>query len=310
MGLHAGFSLATPDVTGGVDVSIDGFSTADFQASVGVEARTYANLAEFVTIVKANPNNDSCAFQVAQEYIFAVGAAAGATVGLGQQIWGPDVKTEVPIWYTTLAEVCAASGTPTPTPTGAAVKVRGEEDIQIRDGLTVWTLSKTRTYTAVACPSSTACPASLQTYQETVATETLVTSVPSGVTPTWPAVTSSIVSTKSFGVGAYSMAATSGTPVSYVPGHSGGFSRANSSKIDQNVSNWLDGKTDGFSNKSILGIAVGLGVPIVMGLLTLAVYVTPFDTSYRVVLVSVTNLASMATESSVGGVRPRRERPG
>lgn len=250
LSLRAGFSFETPDITPGSDIEIFGFDLDNLQASAGVEARVYANIAELVTNVTENFSPDAeCPLNVVQEYRFVVGAAAGATVGIGEHVWGPVANTEVPIYTTTLAETCVISSAVT-VPT-ASLEARAPQDDD--DDLSTTSTEIEETYTATQCVETgkMPCPATAQTLRERISTLTLSTAVPSGDEVTWPTSTEdlTVLSTVAFGKNAQSMVSATGKPQDYVPGD------------DEDDDD--DKKTN---VKLIIGLSVGLGVPFLLAL--------------------------------------------
>ncbi|KAI0427481.1 hypothetical protein F5Y09DRAFT_29930 [Xylaria sp. FL1042] len=259
VGLHAGISLDVEDLIPFVSVS------------TGTEVLVYADLAEFTTNITATPDGDDsdCQLRVQQVYQLALGAAVGATLAIGPETWGPYPSTNIPIFYTTLADECAKSAAKTasatiittPTPTVAA---RADED------MTTTTLSDEVTFTGLVCISTglTECPPSLLSTTKVTSTRTLVVEVPSGSEATFPATTQDVVSeTIAFAKNVKTIAATTGGPVPYVPpppppppsssttttagsGGKGGESN------DEPLSN-----AAGPDKPLIIGLSVGLGVP-------------------------------------------------
>ncbi|KAJ5624636.1 hypothetical protein N7510_000945 [Penicillium lagena] len=237
--LHAALSLSV-----GLGVEI-GDSDFPSEFSSGVETNVFAYVADFGVEVDAGHDaGDSinCDLAAELEYTFALGAAAGATVAVDSHTWGPAISTTVPVWYTTLASICAetkatpvASSQITPR---AALNRRDDLDDLFGSPTTT-----TSTYTIVNCLSQGVvnCPVNLQT----TSTATSVVSVQSGSST---AAVNTITSAIPFGTNVHKLAATSGAPTSYVPFATGG------SRI-------LDGTTDGTSNKLIIGLCIGLGVP-------------------------------------------------
>jgi hypothetical protein len=238
VGIHAGIAFQTP--------SINLFGHT-FSFGSGIEAGVFANVAEFVTNVTtaAGGSSGNCELQVVEYYEFAVGAAAGATVSVGTRKWGPSPNTTIAIFHTTLADACAIRGTSTPTASATAAPAASH--------LTTTTITTKAVYAGQACLSSGMinCPVSLQTTTIYHTTLTLTTAVPSGVSATFPPTTfASVASTIPFGSNAKSMYITSGAPTSYVPG----------------AADFLDRKTGGVSNKVILGVSLGIGIPFVIAL--------------------------------------------
>ncbi|KAF2732119.1 hypothetical protein EJ04DRAFT_514147 [Polyplosphaeria fusca] len=249
IGIHAGVTVSPP----GFNIEI-GNKTLP-KLSGGIEVGIFANIAEFVTSVNVAPNSQDCELQVVQEYKFALGAAAGATLAFSTQTWGPVAATSVPIFYTTLADVCAVKGKPTPMESSAPQVT--PRVIEEREDLETTTISTEITLTGVACPSTMPnCPVSLQTTTKQTITSTLNTAVPSGVTPTFPTTISNTVSsTIDFGTNALPIAATSGTPKSFIPSATGDTKAAA-----------INGEVGGVSKKVIVGVSVGLGVPILLAI--------------------------------------------
>jgi hypothetical protein len=211
----------------------------------------WADVAQFVTNVTAAPagSGSTCELPVVEEYSFLLGANAGATLAIGEHTWGPTPNTQIPIWYTTLLDACAVTGSATAAASAAAATIAA------RDDLTTTTTSTEITYTATACLSTglVNCPVSLQSTSKNTVTKTLVTAVPSGSEVTFPAtVQNTVVSTLAFGTNIREISATSGSPVSYVPTPS-----SRSSSV-------IEGETGGVSNKVIIGVSVGVGVPVLV----------------------------------------------
>jgi hypothetical protein len=83
---------------------------------------------------------------------------------------------------------------------------------------------------------------------------TLSTMVPSGTNVTYPESTATSVSrTIAFGKSVNQVGSTSGAPSSYLPGATG-------------FTGTLKGSHGGVSNKVILGVSIGLGVPVLLTL--------------------------------------------
>lgn len=245
----------------GTSTKFIGVVPLDF--STGIEAGVWADVAQFVTNVTATPDSDDCALQVVEEYSMLVGANAGATLALGEHSWGPAPNTQIPIWYTTLVDACAGTKTVAAAAAVTSAAVVERDD----DGMTTTVTEITRT--AIVCLSTGLinCPASLQSAVVNVATSTLVAAVPVGTEEVaFPTTTDAVVRTMAFGAGAKAMGATSGSPVSYVPTTSTSTSEPTSSGSASTGtdSSILGGKTGGVSNKVIIGVSVGLGVPVLI----------------------------------------------
>ncbi|KND92546.1 hypothetical protein TOPH_02798 [Tolypocladium ophioglossoides CBS 100239] len=263
MQLRTGFSFKT--FATGLHMTIGDLDLDNLSASAGIEARVYANVAEFTTNITASNNDgqkrDGCNVHVAQGYRLAIGAAAGASVGLLGHTWGPTPSTEIPIYYTSLSRACATSGK-VATTSAASIAARAPAA-----GNQVRTTTTKVTYTAVGCASSGLinCPASLQTVTKTVATRTLTTTVPSGSAVVWSTSSASVFSTVGFKKDAISMTASSGKPSSYVPPPPS--SSNDSGPGASATAGVLDGETGGVSNKVIIGVSVGVGVPVLLALI-------------------------------------------
>jgi hypothetical protein len=248
VGVKAGLELGTPTET--VDGYPLGFST-------GLEAGVWADVAQFITNVTAAPAGDSssCKLRVVEEYSMLLGANAGATVAIGEHTWGPTPNTQIPIWYTTIGDACAVTRSATAASSAAATTAT----MNARNDLTTTTTSTVVTYTATVCQSTglVNCPVSLQSTSKNTVTKTLVTAVPSGSQATYPVTTQNIVvSTIAFGTNIQKMSATSGSPVSYVPTPS----------PSSGISSVIKGKTGGASNKVLIGVSVGIGLPVLIAI--------------------------------------------
>jgi hypothetical protein len=246
IGIHSGLEIASP---------LDKFSA-------GVEVGVFANVAEFVTNVTAAPDGDSsgCELRIMQSYQLALGAAAGASVAVGTQRWGPTPETQIPIWYTTLADVCAIQGrsTAAATSTTAAVTARAEAG---EGDLIVTTITTEVIYTAVACKSTglVDCPASLQATSKFTTTKTSVTAAPSGSEAMFPTTARrTVVSTIAFGSNAKALIPTTGSPVSYVPPPS---------STSSHGANGIVGTAARDAKKIIIGVTIGVGVPVLAAII-------------------------------------------
>lgn len=255
LGVHAGLDVSEPKLGIGA----------------GVEVSVWANVVEFTTNVTAVNEEKGCDLRVVEAYQFAIGAAAGATAALGARTWGPTPQTQVPIFYTTLAAACVTAGhrrsSSALPPTTATIKGRAD--------LTTTTISTKVTHTGVACISTGLinCPASLQSTTKFTETVTLVTSVPSGSQATFPLTTLvSVPTTVPFGKEAIKLISSTGSPVSFVPPPSptaSGKSSTNDKPSDggsKDEPNLFKGETGGVSNKVIIGVSVGVGLPVLMAI--------------------------------------------
>jgi hypothetical protein len=94
---------------------------------------------------------------------------------------------------------------------------------------------------------------------------TTVLTVESGVTPTFPVSTFSTLSEAvAFGEGVRSLGAVSGSPVSYVPPRETETAGASGSGEGAESGDEEEGDDDN-DNKLIIGLSVGLGVPVLIG---------------------------------------------
>ncbi|KAH8692049.1 hypothetical protein BGW36DRAFT_303514 [Talaromyces proteolyticus] len=252
LSIHAGLE------TGERGLTVDGHTFGNF--STGIEVGVFINVAEFITNVTTptvSDSNSSCEIQVMEEYRFAVGAEAGATLAVDKHSWGPSPETTIPIWYTTL-EACAAQTTPSTTSVGAGVTARAARR---QNDLTTTTISTAVTYTGVECQSSglVNCPVSLQSTSTFSITSTLVTAVASGSTATFPAtVQNTVLTTIPFGLNAQTMTATSGSPVSYTP-------QATHGSVNGSGRDDVGGLSE--EDKRIaIGVSVGVGVPVLIAI--------------------------------------------
>ncbi|RAL10251.1 uncharacterized protein BO97DRAFT_373178 [Aspergillus homomorphus CBS 101889] len=231
--------------------------------SAGIGAEVFAYVADFQLEVNGTTSKDAdCAFQAVAEYTLAVGAAAGATVAVDTYQWGPSPNTTVPVFYTTLASLCAGSKTTT-----ASSAITPPATLAPRDvGLETTTLSTVTRYTVVQCASSglVNCPVALQTTTSIETELTTVLTVASGATATFPMNTfASLASASPFGSGARTLLATSGSPVSYVPPPT---TTASASSSASGSNSTTTHKHHLNNNKLIIGLSVGLGVPAIVAL--------------------------------------------
>jgi hypothetical protein len=237
LGLHTGFIYQ--------NANISAFGQ-NFTLKAGIESGAFANVATFSTNV--SQGGKDCDVQAVQSYRFDVGAASGANLRAGTQRWGPTPNKTNNFLSMAGDTFCATTGssavvTPTPTTNNKA-----------RQAAVTTTISTTQVFVGQACMSSglVNCPVSLQTTATFPTMLTLVTALPSGVTPTFPqTVLSSVVSTATFGRQVKNMS----PPPS--PSSTADASADTSSSI-------IDGYTGGISNKAIIGVSIGLGVPLLV----------------------------------------------
>ncbi|KAI1734606.1 hypothetical protein F4680DRAFT_337022 [Xylaria scruposa] len=252
VGMHAGVSQKFDQV-------------GSFEVGVGAEVLVYADLAEFTTNITAVPEGDDsdCQLRVQQAYQLALGAAAGATLTFEDHSWGPDPSTKIPIFYTTLADECAKSVTRT---TSTAVIITPTSMVAVRaDGtLTTTTLTEKATFTGLVCISTglSECPASLQSTATVTSTRTLIVTVPSGSEATFPATIQNAISeTIPFSSNIKAVAATTGSPVSYVPPPPPPSSTATTADSGGRGDKSSPAGKAGANTPLIIGLSVGLGVP-------------------------------------------------
>ncbi|KAI8654611.1 hypothetical protein NCS57_01207700 [Fusarium keratoplasticum] len=257
VGVQVGFEVGSNDLT------ILGKGVA--KVGAGVEMGLYANIAEFITNVTLSMDeDDDCRLHVEEGYQLAVGLAGGASVAIQNATWGPVLETETPIFYTTLAEVCAiqrSRSTPSAAEaiiTSAALEARDEDEDQ--SSMETTTISTKETFVVVACLEDlTNCPVSLQKTSKYTTTRTHVTVIPTDSEAKFPdSVRNTVASVIPFGDGANKLAATSGAPKSFVPSST----ETGAPDDDVGISNQ---NTGGVSNSVIIGVSVGLGVPLLLG---------------------------------------------
>ncbi|ETS05604.1 hypothetical protein M419DRAFT_71725 [Trichoderma reesei RUT C-30] len=288
-------------------ISIDAVGLKALKIGAGVEARVYANIAEFVTNITLaevdvptkrddddddnddgnNNSTDNCLLSMAQAFTFGIGAAAGATVELIGNTWGPSPETEIPIFYTTLAQVCALTSTSstatisattttttTSPPSSAANPKNKRADTP---SVTRKVTSETQVATVCASPGLINCPASLQTVTRNVITKTLTSTITPGVSVVWSTATAaSVFNTVAFKDNAVTMTSSSGKPKTYTPPPppqtSTSLPSGSSSPGDDDAS--AEGKSGSHrvSNAVIIGVSVGLGVPALLAAIGAFIY--------------------------------------
>ncbi len=254
---------------------------ADVDVSAALEMVVFTDVAHFFANITADPSDSACEILVEEQYTFAIGAGVAATLGLtigstDAHTWGPAPTSTIPIFYTTLLSICASSKTSTSTVTatttaaakraalpGAPLEPRATSSAP--GALSPYTLTQSVNFTATSClvSNSASCPLPAQTTIVVASVSTIITSVSSGLTPTWPATVISSVSAIPFGTNVKQMTSSSGAPTSFVPTATSGVAGAVAS-----AKNWLEEDTNGVPNKTILGVVVGLGVPVLAALIT------------------------------------------
>jgi hypothetical protein len=251
IGAHCGIEVVPPE-----SVSVLG------NVQAGIEVAVYANVAEFKTNVTYAPEDEECELKVIQEYNFAVGAIAGASVAYEilehTRVWGPVAEASTAIFTTTLAEVCGIQGKPTPAQAAITPAPERRQDLSPVEVSTVITRS------GISCkiPGPANCPNSAQVTTSTKFESTTTVYVPSGVEAEWPVQTYDAVNeTIAFGTQANTMRAVSGKPTPYVAPVGEDNNDNNDDKFD------VDGTTGGVNNKLIIGICVGLVLPILAAII-------------------------------------------
>lgn len=285
LGMFSGFTLKTPSFIS--DFEIAGHSIPS--AGGGIEASVYANLAELtmnITLPDLAPSDDEdddedeevdCHLRIVQEFQVGLGAVAGATVFLDDKTWGPAPSTYTPIYYTTLLDACALAPSPTPT-----LQAR-QDDEESDNELSTTTTETEKVYTGTQCLSTglANCPNSLQSVHKYTVIETLSTAVPSGDDVDWDAVitkSAGPLTATGFGEKALSLLATTGKPVSYVPPPPEETEVGSSGNDDDNDDD-DDDTVGGVSKAVIIGVSVGLGVPLLLGIAGGILYVLPYSSS-------------------------------
>lgn len=246
-------------------------------AGGGIEASVFAHIAELSTniTVPALTGEDDCLLRVDSEFRIEIGAAAGASVFLGDRTWGPTPETQTPLFYTTVSDNCAVA------PSDVAALVGRQDDEEDENLSTTTTVTK-KTYTGVQCLSTgiVECPASLQSVHKFTVTETLSSVLASGLPVDWD-VSEGIAALTDFKFGSAvrSLLKTSGPVVSYIPppeptssAETGLFPEVTEIReavddVVKSVGEVLDGETGGVSNKIIIGVSVGVGVPVLMAII-------------------------------------------
>ncbi|VUC23433.1 unnamed protein product [Clonostachys rosea] len=251
LSVRAGFAFEV-DLLPGPEIELGPFNTEDWKASAGLETTLYVNVADLKSNITAFGEED-CPLQIEESFQFAIGAGAGAYVGIGEQTWGPRPQTEIPILPTTFAKTCLSQEA---QETGKPRAQKAEAE----SGVETVTLSRDITYTAKGCiePGVIDCPGSAQVLKEYKSKETLITTAPAGASVTWPeTIVARVTSTRDFGENAVGInTSTSSSPT---PSATGG--------EQQNDEGFFNQSSGGVSNKLIIGLSVGLGVPILLAII-------------------------------------------
>jgi hypothetical protein len=257
IGMHCGIEVERSKATG-PDAFVDWLDP--FDVTAGVEIAVFANVAEFVTNVTYAPDDKDCRLKVVQEYNLALGAIAGASVLVDVPIlpnmtWGPVASATIAIFTTTLSEVCGTEAT------AKSIEAATTAAAEKRDDLTTTTINDTTVTTGVSCKVTgiANCPNSEQVSTRVTITRYLTTAVESGVEPTFPNTTfTSVQKTVAFGSQVKSIKSMSGSPTPYV---------APPDEEDDGSAHTLGGKTGGVSNKVIVGVCVGVVLPVLAAII-------------------------------------------
>lgn len=265
-----------------IGITLHDFSPVkQLDVGAGVEARIYANIAEFVTNITlgevdslkkrsdGDDDNDNCRLSIAQAYTFGIGAGAGASVVLLGNTWGPTPETEIPIFYTTLAQACAVtskSGAGTISATTAAPS--GTKALAKRS-VTSTVTTETQIATVCASPGLINCPASLQSLTKNIVTKTLTSTIASGASAAWSTGPTSTFKKVDFPADAVTMTSSSGKPKSYTPPPPPPTTTASSSSSPSGSAASSEEKSGKHrvSNAVIIGVSVGLGVPVLLAVI-------------------------------------------
>ncbi|KAL2062881.1 hypothetical protein VTL71DRAFT_5953 [Oculimacula yallundae] len=241
IGLTAGIAIATPDFA-------DAFKAVNiltpWAIEAAIDASVWIDIASFetsITAASATEGND-CNLKVIEEYSMGIGAGAGATLQIGDHFWGPEPEILIPLYFTTLADKC------------------------IKKAATAPPVSSTATVEATTCVSTgyPNCPASLQKVTSNTVTKTVTAIVTPGLDPKSVTV-NTVVNAIPFTT-EHRMPSLTGSPVSYVPKATVGPSEV------PIVTGILEESTGGVSNKIIIGVSVGVGVPVLLLLIAGFVY--------------------------------------
>ncbi|CAI6331846.1 unnamed protein product [Periconia digitata] len=254
IGIHAGIAVKVPSTP---PVTVFNTTIGFPELKGGIEAAVYATLAEFNTNITATPSDKDCKLHAVQDYQLAIGGIVGASVALGDETWGPVAETSTPLFSTELASICAFE--PKTTPADAAPSPTKANKRQQPD-MTTTTTETEITHTGVQCATSAAaslagdCPMSLQQTTQSTETRTLTASAPAGETPTFASsVRDTVTSTATFGKNAFTINKMSGSPTSYVPPPP---------SDTASIKNKLDQELGGVPLKTILGVSLGVGIPV------------------------------------------------
>jgi hypothetical protein len=252
IGIHCGIEVAPTEVPGKLP--------GGPKIRAGIEVALVAHDAEFITNVTYAPDDKNCKLEVEQEYNFAVGAIAGALVGLKvpllvvpMQTMGPLITASTAIFTSIHPPRCAISASPQVSSSQITVVANKREDLSTK------ILTSKITTSGVSCQLSGVvnCPVSMQKTTKTTYTKYHTTAVPAGAEPTFPASTfDSIESLKPFGTRVGTMQVLSGSPTRFT-------ASPEATNADPTHAKNAGAKSNGNGKEIGIGSGVGLGVPLI-----------------------------------------------
>ncbi|KAH4182446.1 hypothetical protein HBH42_221880 [Parastagonospora nodorum] len=252
IGIHCGIEVAPTGAPGKLP--------GGPEVRAGIEVALVAHVAESITNITYAPDDKDCKLKVEQEYNFALGAIAGASVGLKvsllgvpMQTLGPVITTSTAIFTSTLPPGCAISASPKVSPSQITLAANKRGDLSTK------ILTSKITTSGVSCQLSGVinCPVSMQKTIKTTYTKYHTTAVPSGADPTFPASTfDSIESLKPFGTRVGTMQVLSGSPTRFT-------ASAEATNADPTHAKDAGTKSNGNGKEIGIGVGVGLGVPLI-----------------------------------------------
>ncbi|KAM0251085.1 hypothetical protein ACHAQJ_008367 [Trichoderma viride] len=277
-----------------------------FDVGAGVEARIYANIAEFVTNITLGEvdslkrRDDDCLLSIAQGYTFGVGAGAGASLVLFDNTWGPTPETEIPVFFTTLAQACVLTSTTHAATISTTTAAASRSSAPGKRSVTSTVTSETQKATVCASSGLINCPASLQSLTTNVITKTLTSTITSGVAVVWSTSSASSFKTVDFPANAVIMTSSSGKPKSYTPPPPPPPPTTTASLAPTGSAASAEEKSTKHrvSNAVIIGVSVGLGVPVLLAAVGAFVYF--FRRSRRL----SSTLIPAATDTAVTKAQP------
>lgn len=242
-------------------LELSSFGVGPMDVHTGIESGVWFDIAQLKSNITAESvtRDGDCALRVVNEYTMGVGANAGAVLEIGNHTWGPVLESGIPVYTTTLDEICVARKTATVAPSSKAIAARQN----------VKTVTSTTEviYTATICIEAGLlnCPSSLQTIMKTKVTSTLTATVSLGdiaVFTTAAVKADANISAIPFGTDARKLAATAGSPVSYTapptptPTPTTEANNTDGGKDDV-VDVVVGGKTRSVNKQAIIGGSVG-----------------------------------------------------